>query len=169
MFTVALFQFNSMSLSLLQPKHIAELYALVVVSRHGLTNLEWSKTATFESTAQFVHSQNSSHKLFGVYTKDYNLAGCLSLRLQEDQSSSSLLLGYWLGTPYRGRGLMDKAVGLMLYEYHKYFTVQEIQARIRKENEKSIRIVENAGFKKWGEYQDEKYDWVLMSWNGHKY
>lgn len=145
----------------LQLKHTAELYSLVEVSRQDLTNLAWSKTATFESTAQFIANQGKD-KHFGIFLKEETMAGCIGLWQQSDHLS----LGYWLGTPYRGHGVMKTVLTRFLWDHvQKYFERQEIRVKIREENIKSLKVVEGAGFKRTGIAEDEHYTWILLSWD----
>ncbi len=153
-----------MHLRLLQLKDVAELYALIVVSRPDLKNLIWSQSATFETTATYV-GQVSSMRRFGIFLDDNSLAGCISLEPDTDPVSGEnfLWLGYWMGTPYRGKGHMKAAVNRLLNDsVHKYFPQRVIRARIRDVNKASQAVVQRAGFMEIGQDFDGDFYWTTF-------
>jgi RimJ/RimL family protein N-acetyltransferase len=60
--------------------------------------------------------------------------------------AKGLMLGFWLGRPYHGRGLMSEAASALVDLAFKLGVVTEIHARIRVENAESRRVLEKCGF-----------------------
>lgn len=63
----------------------------------------------------------------------------------------SAMLGFWLGRPYHGRGLMSEAAGALVDLAFKLGAVNEIHARTRVENAPARRVLETCGFAPDGE------------------
>lgn len=76
-------------------------------------------------------------KIFGIFHYG-NLAGVLELRKKETFSE----LGYWLGTKYRGKGLMKEAVKILV---DKEIKNTDIIAHIREINNSSHKVLKYAG------------------------
>jgi len=81
-------------------------------------------------------------------TLDDGLIGVIGL--EEDHCGSAAELGYWLGEPWWGRGLMGEAVTAVLK--HGFITggYDRITAGYRHGNEASRRILLRAGFRHTG-------------------
>lgn len=159
-----------MELVRMKPHHSEELYGLVDISRQDLTNLIWSASATLESTHKFLQEKSgheSKDAVFGIFLYDgeddyyhldppsTRLAGCVELRDMGDH----VQLGYWLGTPYRGQGIMQEAVKKLLE--NQRFMDRPITVRIRSGNVKSLAIVKGAGFVETS--NDE--EWTSLAWH----
>jgi RimJ/RimL family protein N-acetyltransferase len=56
-------------------------------------------------------------------------------------------LGYWLGEPHWGKGLMTEAVAGLLEAARNTGAFPEVQATARAENAASLRVLEKAGFR----------------------
>jgi RimJ/RimL family protein N-acetyltransferase len=56
-------------------------------------------------------------------------------------------LGYWLGEPYWGQGLMTEAVRGLLESARNTGAFPEVQATARADNLASVRVLEKAGFR----------------------
>lgn len=72
--------------------------------------------------------------------------GCLSLRLGSDVHRKTAELGYWLGEPFWGRGIMTEAVAEVTGWAFDAFDLQRIFAQPFADNTASIRVLEKAGF-----------------------
>ena len=55
-------------------------------------------------------------------------------------------LGYWLAVPYRGRGIMTKAVKQMSKIGFTKFKLRRIEAKVFLFNKKSTQVLKRAGF-----------------------
>lgn len=118
---------NEVRIKLLNEEDSSKVYLLIEESRSELINLIWSKEATLESTLKFIKDKiEIEDKIFGIFHYG-NLAGVLELRKKETFSE----LGYWLGTKYRGKGLMKEAVKMLV---DKEIKNTDIIAHIREIN-----------------------------------
>ncbi len=72
------------------------------------------------------------------------LVGCIELREIEWPKAE---LGYWLGQPYWGKGIMTKVVKEVANYGFKQFGLRRIQAKVFTFNPASKRVLEKAGFK----------------------
>jgi len=77
---------------------------------------------------------------------DGRAVGTLGLKLGTDVERVSAELGYWLGAPYRGRGVMTEAILAFTDEAFETFSLARIFALPFARNEASCRVLENAGF-----------------------
>ena len=133
-------------------EHGETLYHLIDESRLQLKNLIWSQNATLNSTKKFIADKNQSQdKIFGVFYKEI-LIGVLELRKKENFSE----LGYWLGTKYRGHGLMKIAVKNLVDEE---IMNGSIIAHIRETNKASYKILHYAGL-----HYDHSELWQNEEW-----
>lgn len=133
-------------------EHSETLYHLIDESRSELKNLIWSQNATLNSTKKFIADKNQSQdNIFGVFYEDI-LIGVLELRKKEKFSE----LGYWLGTKYRGYGLMKTAVKNLVDEK---IINGSIIAHIRANNKASYNILKYAGL-----HYDHSELWENEQW-----
>ena len=56
------------------------------------------------------------------------------------------MLGYWLGRPFWGRGLMSEAVAAMVHAFFLFSDGEELCARVAEENAASRGVLEKRGF-----------------------
>jgi len=136
----------------LELKDTAELYALIEISRKDLLNLWWAESATFESTAQFIENARRSSNHVKAIVVDGQIAGCISLI---DMPDGSFQLGYWLGTPHRGKRHIQHAVEKIKTLAEAYR--RQIIVRIKSKNVKSLSVVKGAGFTHVG--NDGEWTW----------
>jgi len=59
-------------------------------------------------------------------------------------------IGYWIGEPYAGRGLMLEAVGLLVVYTFETLRLHRIEAACIPDNQRSLRLLEKAGFRREG-------------------
>jgi [ribosomal protein S5]-alanine N-acetyltransferase len=72
--------------------------------------------------------------------------GCIGLRLGSDVHRKTAELGYWLGEPFWGRGIMSEAVSEFTRWAFEAFELQRIFAEPFENNAASARVLEKAGF-----------------------
>lgn len=92
-------------------------------------------------------------------------AGGIGLHPQSDIYCKNAELGYWLGEPFWGKGIITNAIAQMVAYGFQQFDITRIYARPFGTNGASQRALEKAGFKlearlqktifKGGVYQDE--------------
>ncbi|MCB0212540.1 MAG: GNAT family N-acetyltransferase [Anaerolineae bacterium] len=78
-------------------------------------------------------------------------------------------IGYWLGTPFQGRGLMTKACGAWIDHAFNQINLNRIEIRCAVDNHRSRKIPKRLGFKEEGVLRqaewvhDHFHDLVLYS------
>jgi [ribosomal protein S5]-alanine N-acetyltransferase len=78
------------------------------------------------------------------------ILGGLTLANVRRRAAMSATLGYWMGAPYAGKGLMSHAVPALCRHGFSLLGLQRIEAACLPENEASIRVLEKAGFRREG-------------------
>jgi [ribosomal protein S5]-alanine N-acetyltransferase len=82
---------------------------------------------------------------FAIAT-DSEAIGCIGLRLGADVHRRTAELGYWLGEPFWGRGIMTEAVRAFTAWAFPRFDLVRIYAEPFANNAASIRLLEKASF-----------------------
>jgi [ribosomal protein S5]-alanine N-acetyltransferase len=72
--------------------------------------------------------------------------GCIGLKLGEDVHCKTAELGYWLGEPFWGRGIMKDAVEAMVRYAFETFDLCRLHAEPFAGNHASARVLQSAGF-----------------------
>lgn len=75
-------------------------------------------------------------------------------------------VGYWIGAPYAGQGLMTEAVGLVLHHAFQTLDLHRVEANIQPENAASIALVKRLGFTLEG--FSRRYLRVGGEWRDHE-
>jgi ribosomal-protein-alanine N-acetyltransferase len=78
------------------------------------------------------------------------LVGGITLGNIRHGVSKSAQIGYWIGQPYAGQGLMTDAVKTLSRFAFGELTLHRIEAACIPENSRSIRVLEKAGFRREG-------------------
>lgn len=72
--------------------------------------------------------------------------GGIGLRLGEDVHRRSAEIGYWLGEPYWGRGIVTEAVGAVTRWAIKEHGLLRVEAHVFANNPASARVLEENGY-----------------------
>ena len=111
---------------------------------------------------------------FGIEPVGYSsLVGSIDARIQEYPKQFEI--GYWLGVPHWGKGLMTDAVRLIAHFAFQHLAAMRITAAVFVENTASNRVLEKNGFQldgtlrsnvmKRGEWLDEQiYTFLRAEW-----
>jgi ribosomal-protein-alanine N-acetyltransferase len=78
------------------------------------------------------------------------LVGGLTLGQIKRGVAQSATLGYWMGLPFAGKGLMSRSVRAMMGFAFTSLRLHRIEAACLPHNEASIKLLERNGFKKEG-------------------
>jgi len=78
------------------------------------------------------------------------LAGGITLSNIRRRAAQFVNLGYWMGQPYAGRGLMTEAVGLAVPFCFETLGLHRIHAAFMPHNMASRRVLEKNGFREEG-------------------
>jgi RimJ/RimL family protein N-acetyltransferase len=71
-----------------------------------------------------------------------DVVGVIGVEAHEGRS----MLGYWLGRPFWGQGLMSEAVAAMVHAFFLFSDGEEVYARVSEENAASRGVLEKRGF-----------------------
>lgn len=85
-------------------------------------------------------------ELYRAIVVDGRAAGGISVCTGSDVYRRSAELGYWLGAPFWGRGIMTAAVGQICREAFQRLDIVRIHAEPYARNGASRRVLEKAGF-----------------------
>jgi len=77
---------------------------------------------------------------------DTEAIGCIGLKLGTDVHRRSAELGYWLGEPFWGRGIMTEVVRAFTAQAFVDFDLVRIYAESFASNGASVRVLQKAGF-----------------------
>lgn len=126
---------------------------------------EYPAPLSFELAQDLIalSQQAAHHKVRAAYWND-QLVG--QVRLQWTSGATPPASGeisYWLGRDYWRRGLSAPMVGVFVYRcFAKFPALQQIEARIHRENTASLRLVHRLGFRKMPQ-QSHTPDWALFT------
>ena len=81
-----------------------------------------------------------------IQAVDGQAVGSISVTLGEDVYRKSGEIGYWLGEPFWGRGIMSRAIRRMCEEAFSRYDIARIHAEPYAANLGSRRALEKAGF-----------------------
>jgi [ribosomal protein S5]-alanine N-acetyltransferase len=105
-----------------------------------------------ESDAQVflsVVAQQDPRTTFAVATPDEAIGG-IGLEFGADVHRFTAELGYWLGEPFWGRGIVTDAVRCFTAWVFQTFEVHRIYSAVFEGNHGSVRVLEKAGFQREG-------------------
>jgi RimJ/RimL family protein N-acetyltransferase len=77
---------------------------------------------------------------------DGEAAGGIGIHPLGDVYRGTAEIGYWLGEPFRGRGIATEAVRALVPVAFERTTIVRIQAGIFENNPASMRVLEKCGF-----------------------
>jgi RimJ/RimL family protein N-acetyltransferase len=102
---------------------------------------------TIEKAKVFIEKvvDNDPPNIMAI-TQDDELMGVIGLHPQSDIFRKNAELGYWLGEPFWGRGIMPKMIIEMVKYSFENFDIERIFARPYGTNIGSQRVLEKAGF-----------------------
>lgn len=146
----------------LRPPHMSD-YAqwaeLRASSRDHLVPWEpqWSRDelSRFAYRRRVKHYQRESSEDQGyafliLSAGDDRLLGGLTFTNVRRGVTQSASLGYWLGLPYAGRGIMTEAVRAATSHAFEALKLHRVEAATQPTNQKSIRVLERNGFVREG-------------------
>jgi ribosomal-protein-alanine N-acetyltransferase len=110
--------------------------------------------------------RNGTGYPFFVYTTDgETLLGGLTLSQVQRGVTQSCALGYWMGAPYAGKGLMSDAVRAILGFAFETLHLNRVEAACLPNNQASIGLLEKVGFTREG--YARRYLCIDGRWQDH--
>ncbi|MBL0935674.1 MAG: GNAT family N-acetyltransferase [Rhizobiaceae bacterium] len=92
----------------------------------------------------------TGHAFLIFETERGRLVGGISVGNIRHGVAQSAQIGYWMGERYAGRGLMQAAMRLALAHSFDTLKLHRLEAACIPDNARSIRVLENAGFRREG-------------------
>ncbi len=111
----------------------------------------WPVHKDIDDSRQIIRDVLCVPETYAIVWKETNLPiGCIGLKLGDatdlTDAEDECELGYWLGVPYWGRGIMPEAVHEMLRHAFEDCGMKKVWCGYYDGNEKSKRVQEKCGF-----------------------
>lgn len=90
-------------------------------------------------------------------TVDQHFAGAIGVTFDQDVYRHTCEIGYWLGEPFWGHGIISKAIAMIIPYIFTYFDIHKIFAEVFSENIGSQKALEKNGFVKEGILKNHVY------------
>lgn len=147
-----------------QPSDAAELYQYAKDDKVGPI-AGWPVHTSVENSREIISGVLSKEGTYAVVLKATDLpVGSIGLMVGKDSNlelpETEAEIGYWIGVPYWGQGLIPEAVQeLMRYAFEELH-IEKLWCGYFAGNEKSRRVQEKCGF--IYHYTNENIHWKLM-------
>jgi ribosomal-protein-alanine N-acetyltransferase len=126
---------------------------------HSLVNYanNWNIAKNLTDKFPFPYTETDGEEFIEWATQDYpthilaidiggEAVGGIGIHPQEDIHKKNAELGYWLGEPFWGQGIMSQAVTQMIDFAFNTYDIDRVFARPSGTNKASQRVLEKAGF-----------------------
>lgn len=126
------------------------------------------KRAAFRQRVKRYQAELKSGKsisLFVFINGGETLAGGLSLSNIRRGVAQTCTLGYWMGEPHAGKGVMKQAVRLIIPYVFDTLKLHRLEAAAIENNDRSIALLEKCGFIFEGKVR--KYLKINGKWQNH--
>ncbi|AGX44398.1 GNAT family N-acetyltransferase [Clostridium saccharobutylicum] len=126
----------------------------------------WPVHTDVENSRQIIRDVLSEDETYAVVLKDDNLP-IGSIGLMIGKKSNMALgndegeIGYWIGVPYWGQGLIPEAVNELIRHGFEELGLKIIWCGYFEGNEKSLRVQEKCGFQY--HHTEKNMKWYLMN------
>jgi RimJ/RimL family protein N-acetyltransferase len=110
----------------------------------------WPAHKSVEETREIIRTVLAVPETYAVVLKETGLpVGSVGLHMHSDlaEGEDECELGYWIGAPYWGRGLIPEASREMLRHAFEDLGMKKVWCGYYDGNEKSRRVQEKLGFK----------------------
>ncbi|MRG56091.1 ribosomal-protein-alanine N-acetyltransferase [Phyllobacterium sp. YR620] len=92
----------------------------------------------------------TAHPFFLFRNTDQRLLGGITLGNIRRGVGQNGMIGYWIGAPFAGQGFMHEALSLLIPYAFTKVRLHRLEAACIPSNERSIRLLEKAGFQREG-------------------
>ncbi len=103
-----------------------------------------------DAYAFISHSLVAPHPTSFAIEVDGAAVGVIGVRIKEDIERNTAELGYWLGEPFWGRGILSEVVSAFTRWALNEFNLLRIEAIVFEWNPASARVLEKAGYLREG-------------------
>lgn len=112
----------------------------------------WPVHTDVENSRQIIKDVLSAEETYAIVLKNENLPiGSIGLMIGEKSNiatgNDEGEIGYWIGVPYWGQGIIPEAVHELLRHAFEELGLKVIWCGYYEGNEKSLRVQEKCGFK----------------------
>lgn len=121
----------------------------------------WAPHPSVDYSREIISSVFAAPDVYAVVIKDSGEpVGCCGMmpadRITNNDSPNNrdAEIGYWIGKPYWGLGLIPEAVNALINKCRKEYDITRLWIGFRNENQNSRRVAEKCGFK----YSHTVYD-----------
>lgn len=155
---------DDLALRMFTARDAEALYVLTKASEDHLRQwLGWlNNIQTIEDTMRYIQSTWDSFTALGGFPTTFaiiyrgSIAGTISFnRISELHRSASI--GYWVGKPYGGKKLAQRAFSAMLTYGFEVLNLNRIEVHIATENKASRAIPEKFGFTQEGVLREAEW------------
>lgn len=111
----------------------------------------WPPHKSIEESQRIVDAFSKKPELFAIVPKEVGeAAGCIEIKKGGDTDMTDRgdegELGYWIGRPFWGRGIMPEAVNAVLYHAFEELKLNAVWCGYYEGNERSRKVQEKCGF-----------------------
>lgn len=111
----------------------------------------WPPHTSVENSRMFIQTVLSPPEIYAVVLRETGLpVGCVALTIGADSNlklpENEGEIGYWIGVPYWGQGLIPEAVEELLRHGFETLNLRRVWCGYFEGNEKSRRVQEKCGF-----------------------
>lgn len=109
----------------------------------------WPAHTSIKDSLEVIHNVFSAPETYAVTLKDDgNAIGCAGIMFDNNvpSANSQAEIGYWLGKPFWGRGIIPEAVTVLIKRCFEDLNCQSVWCCYSDGNEKSKRVQEKCGF-----------------------
>lgn len=112
----------------------------------------WPVHTSVENSREIIRTSFAGKEIYAVVLKETGKAvGCIGVEIDKEGNSQSkpgeAEIGYWIGVPYWGRGLIPEAVEELLRRCFEDMGCPVVWAGYYDGNDKSRRVMEKCGFR----------------------
>lgn len=126
-----------------------------------------ARPSTFRSLVWRLHKQARAGATYPfVIEVDGRFAGQITVNNIVRGSAQFASIGYWLDRQFAGRGVMPRAVALVIDHCFLVAGLHRIEVAIRPENSNSLRVVEKLGLREVG--YAPKFLHIDGDWRDHR-
>ncbi|MDF1605918.1 GNAT family protein [Nocardioides sp. YIM 152315] len=126
-----------------------------------------ARPATFRSLVRRLHRQARAGATYPFAVDvDGRFAGQITVNNIVRGSAQFASVGYWLDQQYAGRGVMPRALALVVDHCFATAGLHRIEVAIRPENSNSLRVVEKLGIREVG--FAPRYLHIDGAWRDHR-
>ncbi len=126
-----------------------------------------ARPASFRALVRRLHRQARADATYPFAIEvDGRFAGQVTVNNIVRGSAQFASVGYWLDQQYAGRGVMPRAVALVIDHCFATAGLHRIEVAIRPENSNSLRVVEKLGLREVG--YAPKFLHIDGEWRDHR-